>query len=125
MVKNPTAIPAEVAAYGGTGRADLSSKRGGPRRRIDTLRTLAIGSALILAIGTTACANEEDTSDTGELVSVEASPPAEATEEEADETSEPASVAAPPPAEATEEATDEMSPSAEKPDTEASEAEEE
>ncbi len=92
MVKNPTAIPAEVAAYGGTGRADLGSKRGGPMRRIDTLRTLAIGSALILAIGTTACANEEDTSDTGELPNVElpnveVSPPADAPEEAADETS--------------------------------------
>ncbi len=56
-------------------------------RRIDTLRTLAIGSALILAIGTTACANEEDTSDTGELPNVEVSPPADAPEEAADETS--------------------------------------
>ena len=56
-------------------------------RRIDTLRTLAIGSALILAIGTTACANEEDTSDTGELPDVEVSPPADAPEEAADETS--------------------------------------
>ena len=61
-------------------------------RRIDTLRTLAIGSALILAIGTTACANEEDTSDTGELPNVElptveVSPPADAAEEAADETS--------------------------------------
>ncbi len=92
MVKNPTASPAEVAAYGGTGRADLGPKRGGSMRRIDTLRTLAIGSALILAIGTTACANEEDTSDTGELPNVElpnveVSPPADAPEEAADETS--------------------------------------
>jgi hypothetical protein len=66
-------------------------------RRIDALRTLALSSALILALGGTACASEEDTSDTGE----------------------------PPSAEASEEAADETSPPAEKPDTEASEAEEE
>ncbi len=71
--------------------------------RIDSLRSLALSSALILALGGTACASEEDTSDTGEPASVEASPPAEAPEEAADETS----------------------PPAEKPDTEASEAEEE
>ena len=72
-------------------------------RRIDALRTLALSSALILAVGGTAGASEEDTSDTGEPPSVEAAPPAEAPEEAADETS----------------------PPAEKPDTEASEAEEE
>ncbi len=72
-------------------------------RRIDALRTLALSSALILALGGTGGASEEDTSDTGEPPSVEAAPPAEAPEEAADETSSPA----------------------EKPDTEASEAEEE
>ncbi len=72
-------------------------------RRIDALRTLALSSALILALGGTGCASEEDTGDTGEPPSVEVSPPAEAPEEAADETS----------------------PPAEKPDTEASEAEEE
>ncbi len=72
-------------------------------RRIDALRTLALSSALILALGGTGCASEEDTRDTGEPPSVEASPPAEAPEEAADETS----------------------PPAEKPDTEASEEEEE
>ena len=72
-------------------------------RRIDELRTLALTSALILAVGGTAGASEEDTSDTGEPPSVEAAPPAEAPEEAADE----------------------ASPPAEKPDTEASEAEEE
>ncbi len=72
-------------------------------RRIDALRTLALSSALILALGGTACASEEDTSDTGEPASVEESPPAEALEAAADGTS----------------------PPAEKPDTEASEAEEE
>jgi hypothetical protein len=72
-------------------------------RRIDALRTLALSSALILAVGGTAGASEEDTSDTGEPPSVEASPPAEAPEEAAEDTS----------------------PPAEKPDTEASEAEEE
>ncbi len=72
-------------------------------RRIDVLRTLALSSALILALGGTGCASEEDTSDTSEPPSVEASPPAEAPEEAADETS----------------------PPAEKPGTEASEAEEE
>ncbi len=69
-------------------------------RRIDALRTLALSSALILALGGTDSASEEDTSDTGEPANVEASQNAE---EEADETSSPA----------------------EKPDTEASEAEEE
>ena len=72
-------------------------------RRIDTLRTLALSSALILAVGGTACASEEDAGDTGESPSVEAAPPAEASEEEADETS----------------------PPADKPDTAASEPEEE
>ncbi len=72
-------------------------------RRIDALRTLALSSALILALGGTGGASAEDTSDTGEPPSVEASPPAEAPEEAADETS----------------------PPAEKPDTEASEEEEE
>ncbi len=75
-------------------------------RRIDALRTLALSSALILALGGTGSANEEDTSETGEPPSVEASPPAEAPEE-------------------AEEAADEPSPPAEKPDTEASEEEEE
>ncbi len=59
-------------------------------RRIDALRTLALSSALILALGATGCASEEDTSDTGEPPSVEASPPAEAPQEAADETSPPA-----------------------------------
>ena len=72
-------------------------------RRIDTLRTLALISALILAAAGTACAGEEDMGDTGEPPSVEAAPPAEASEEAADETSPPADM----------------------PDTEASEAEEE
>ncbi len=72
-------------------------------RRIDALRTLALSSALILALGGTGCASEEDTGDTGEPPSVEAAPPAAAPEEAADETSPPEG----------------------KPDTEASEAEEE
>ncbi len=72
-------------------------------RCIDALRTLALSSALILAVGGTAGASEEDTSETGEPPSVEAAPPAEAPEEAANETS----------------------PPADKPDTEASEAEEE
>ncbi len=83
--------------------------RGDPMRRIDALRTLALSSALIFALGGTGVASEEDTSDTGEPPSVEASPPAEASEE----------------AEEAEEAADETSPPAEKPDTEASEEEEE
>ncbi len=72
-------------------------------RRINALRTLALSSALILALGGTGGASAEDTSDTGEPPSVEASPPAAAPEEAADETSPPEG----------------------KPDTEASEAEEE
>ena len=59
-------------------------------RRIDALRTLALSSALILALGGTGGASTEDTGDTGEPPSVEASPPAEAPEETADETSPPA-----------------------------------
>ena len=72
-------------------------------RRIVTVRILALSTALILALGGIGGASAEDTSDTGELLSDEASPPAEASEEAADQTSSPA----------------------EKPDTEASEAEEE
>ncbi len=72
-------------------------------RRIDALRTLALSSALILALGGIGGASAEDTSDTGKPPSVEASPPAEAPEEAANETS----------------------PPEEKPDTETSEAEEE
>ncbi len=72
-------------------------------RRIDALRTLALSSALILALGCPGGTSEEDTSYTGEPPSVEVNPPAEAPEEATDETSSPA----------------------EKPDTEASEAEEE
>ncbi len=93
-------------------------------RRIDALRTLALSSALILALGGTGCASEEDTGDTGEPPSVEAAPAAEAPEEAADEKGEPPSVEASPPAEAPDETADETSPPAEKPD-EASEAEEE
>ncbi len=70
---------------------------------IDALRILALSSALILALGGTGCASEEDTSDSGEPPGVEVSTPAETPEEEADETS----------------------PPAEKPETEASGAEEE
>ncbi len=70
-------------------------------RRIDALRILALSSALILALGGTGFASEEG--DTGEPPDVEAAGPAEAPEEAADQTS----------------------PPAEKPDTEASEAEEE
>ncbi len=72
-------------------------------RRIVTVRTLALNTALILALGGIGGASAEDTSDTGEPPSDEASPPAEASEEAADETS----------------------PRAEKPNTEDSEAEEE
>ncbi len=59
-------------------------------RRIDALRTLALSSALILALGGTGGASAEDTGDTGEPPSVEASPPAEAPDETADATSPPA-----------------------------------
>ena len=80
-------------------------------RRIITVRTLAISTALILALGGIGGASAEDTSDTIEPPSVEASPPAEAPEKAADETSE--------------EAANETSSSAEQPDTATSEAEEE
>ena len=59
-------------------------------RCIDALRTLVLSSALILALGGAGCTGAEDTGDTGEPPSVEASPPAEAPEEAADETSPPA-----------------------------------
>ena len=77
-------------------------------RRIVTVRTLALSTALILALGGIGGASAEDASDTGESPSVETSeeeklPSVEASGEVADETSSPA----------------------EKPDTEASEAEEE
>ena len=94
-------------------------------RRIDALRTLALSSALILAVGGTACASEEDAGDTGEPSSLDAAPPAEAPEDAANETGESPSVEAAPPAEASEEEADETSPPADKPDTAASEPEEE
>ena len=77
-------------------------------RRIVTVRTLALSTALILALGGIGCASAEDTSDTSEPLSVETSeeeelPSVEASGEVADETSSPA----------------------ENPDTEVSEAEEE
>ncbi len=93
-------------------------------RRIDALRALALSSALILALGGTGGASAEDTSDTGEPPSVEVAPPAEAPEDTGD-TGKPPSVEASPPAAAPEQAADETSPPEEKPDTEASEAEEE
>ncbi len=49
-------------------------------RRINTLRTLAVGSALILAIGTTACASEEESDEKGEPATVEATMSTEASE---------------------------------------------
>ncbi len=88
-------------------------------RRIITVRTLAISTALILALGGIGGASAEDTSDTIEPPSVEASPPAEAPEKAADETSEEAAD------ETSEEAANETSSSAEQPDTATSEAEEE
>jgi hypothetical protein len=107
-------------------------------RHIDLLRTLALSSALILVLGGNGYAGNEDTADTGELPSAEASPPAEAPEEVAVETSPPAeeadteasdakespSVEAAPPAEPAESA-DPTSSSAVGPDTEDSEATEE
>ncbi len=57
-------------------------------RRIDALWTLVLSSALILALGGTGGASAEDTEDTGEPPSVEASPPAEAPAEAADEPAE-------------------------------------
>jgi hypothetical protein len=42
-------------------------------RRIVTVRTLALSTALILALGGIGCASEEETSDTGEPPSVETS----------------------------------------------------
>ena len=72
-------------------------------RYIDVLRILALSSALILALGGIGCASEDDSSDMGESSSIEASSSAEAPEE----------------------ADEDTSPPAEKPDTEASEAEEE
>ena len=56
-------------------------------QKTNILRTLAIGSAVILTVGTAGCASEEDTSEMSELPNVEASPTAGAPEEAADETS--------------------------------------
>ena len=58
-------------------------------RHIDLLRTLALSSALILALGCIGDASEEDAGDTVEAPSVEAAPPAEASEEATDETTPP------------------------------------
>ena len=87
MVKNLTSIPAEVAAYGEDGARRFWLPTRGPVRHIDTLRTLAIGSALILAIGTTACASDEESDEKGEPATVEATMSTEAPEGTADETS--------------------------------------
>ncbi len=62
-------------------------------RHINTLRTLAIGTALILAIGTTAYASDEESDEKGEPATVDATMSTEASEGTADETS-PASEAA-------------------------------
>ncbi len=84
MVENPTSTPAEVAAYGEDGaRRSWLHAKGGPVRHIDILQTLAIGSALILAIGTTACASAEES----EPATVQATTSTEASEGTADETS--------------------------------------
>jgi hypothetical protein len=57
-------------------------------RGVDTLRTLAIGLALILAIGTTACASDDEESDEkGESATVDATMSTEDSEGTADETS--------------------------------------
>jgi len=86
-------------------------------RYID-IRTLAISSALIISLGGIVGASEDDSSDTGEAASVEASPPAETPEDASDDTS--------PPAEKPDtETSDDTSSPEKKPDTEASEAEEE
>ncbi len=55
-------------------------------RGVDILRTLAIGLALILAIGTTACASAEESDEKGEPATVEATMSTEASEGTADET---------------------------------------
>ncbi len=54
---------------------------------VDTLRTLAIGLALILAIGTTACASEYESDEKGEPATVDATMSTEDSEGTADETS--------------------------------------
>ena len=56
-------------------------------RCIDVLRTLALSAALIFALGGIGSASAEDSSDTGEPASVEASPPADASEEAAEDPS--------------------------------------
>ena len=53
-------------------------------RRIDALRTLALSSALILALGGTCGSSEEDASENGDSPSAEAVPAIEAPEEAAD-----------------------------------------
>ena len=56
-------------------------------RGVDTLRTLAVGLALILAIGTTACASDEESDEKGEPATVDATKSTEDSEGTADETS--------------------------------------
>ena len=56
-------------------------------RGVDTLRTLAIGLTLILAIGTTACASDEESDEKGEPATVDATMSTEDSEGTADETS--------------------------------------
>jgi len=88
-------------------------------RSIDVSRTLALSTALMLALGSIGCGSEQNSTATSELPNVEASPADEAAEETPDEAAEEA------PDEATEEAPDEESPPVEEPDTEASDTEEE
>lgn len=54
-------------------------------RQLDLLRTLALSSVLIFALGGAGCTNEKDVGDPVEAPSVEATPTAEAEEEEAEE----------------------------------------
>ena len=53
-------------------------------RQIDLLRTLALSSVLIFALGGAGCTNEKDVGDPAESPSVEAAPTAEAEDEEAE-----------------------------------------
>lgn len=53
-------------------------------RQLDLLRTLALSSVLIFALGGAGCTNEKDVGDPVEAPSVEATPTAEAEAEEAE-----------------------------------------
>ncbi len=87
MVKTPASIPVEVGAYEQDGARGSWLQPKGLMSHINTLRTLVIGSALIFAIGTSACASHEEDGEKDESGTAEAMMPTETSEGTMDATS--------------------------------------